>query len=71
MSPHSKKEVSNLGEERENHHFVLGIWDKEDKHPTAACFRLSKNRVLLAYEFHLLVRDFPNATDAELLNIVK
>ena len=52
-----KKEVDDLGEDIEDLHFTKGIWDTEDKHPTAACFKLSQKRLLLATRFHLLVKE--------------
>jgi hypothetical protein len=64
-------QVDRLGEDVVNPHFRQGIWDKSDSHPTVACFKLTKNRLLLAYKFHLLIKKDYTESDEEILDLVR
>jgi hypothetical protein len=66
-----KKPVVDLGQEMENKHLLKGIWDKENKYPLAACFKLTKGRLLFATPHHLLVKDNFKENDEEIVNLVK
>jgi hypothetical protein len=63
MQKPSKEDREDLGKDVGNHHFELPVYDKGDSHPTVAGFKLSKKRFLLAYNFHLLIRENYEPTD--------